>query len=179
MENLYLSPEDTENMKKLVRKAPNWELTEIEVAEVCGAFSREENHKEGLQLLVKMAAKAQLAKLAGTPDEQMVASLYWEQFRLTDYVGTEYKELAYLELWDGDFKTACQDFAKKVLSLLQPMISARVAQAKKEEGERIIGVIAANGYSKNDSLDLILPFKIWQELCRPLFIEGGQSLQGE
>jgi len=41
-----------------------------------------------------------------------------------------------------------------------------VSQAVKGERERIMGIIAASSYSKPDSLDLVLPFETWQELCR-------------
>jgi len=40
------------------------------------------------------------------------------------------------------------------------------SQAKEHERERITGIIANASYSKPDSLDLVLPFKTWQELCR-------------
>ena len=43
-----------------------------------------------------------------------------------------------------------------------PIIEAR-------ERERIISYIAENAYSKPDSLDLILPYKAWDELNKPLF----------
>ena len=44
-----------------------------------------------------------------------IAELYWDTLRLTDYVGLDYKKLRYSELWDGDFKLTCQNFADKIL----------------------------------------------------------------
>ena len=40
------------------------------------------------------------------------------------------------------------------------------SQAKEHERARIMGIIANASYSKPDSLDVILPFNTWQELCR-------------
>jgi hypothetical protein len=52
---------------------------------------------------------------------------------------------------------------------------AGIEQGRKEERTKITGLIAANTYSRHDSLDLILPYKIWQEICRPNFEVGSDT----
>ena len=69
--------------------------------------------------------------------------------------------------WDstGMFRAMADAKLRKAI----PIVSAEV---RKAERERIIGIIADSAYSRQDSLDLILPLETWQELNRPIFEEA-------
>ena len=61
------------------------------------------------------------------------------------------------------------DFAEVAI----PLISA---EARKQEGAEVLGIIADAAYSHSSSLDLILPFETWQEINKPIF---EQALKGD